>query len=49
MDDVIVGHIYKAGVIGIAIIYGVLYFVLDAAGKKNRELAEKAKSVAQGK
>lgn len=47
MDDVIVGHIYKAGVIGIAVIYGVLYFVLDAAGKKNRELAAKAKSAAK--
>lgn len=42
MDDVVVGHIYQAGVIGIAVIYGVLYFILNAAGKKNRELAAKA-------
>lgn len=47
MDDVIVGHIYKAGVIGIALIYGILYFVLDAAGKKNRELAAKAQAASK--
>lgn len=38
MNEITVAHIWMGGVIGIAAIYAIFYFVLDAKGKKNREL-----------
>lgn len=41
MNEITVAHIWMAGVIGIALIYGICYFVLDALGKENRARAAK--------
>lgn len=43
MNEITVAHIWMGGVIVVALIYGICYFIFDALGKENREKAAKLK------
>lgn len=43
MNEIDVARFWMLGVLAVAAIYAILYFILDAKGKKNRELAAQAK------